>query len=153
MSDAQPKGEYVGGYRIRVGENGHSLSIDEATSSEERGDRSLSTKRAKDDIKEVVFPLENLREMPLGISSSFLLEVFSFSPLTDFLLTQLIKKCLNFFSNILFCALVPLKLGAIDCLHIWYFTYDVQCSWLLKWLKKSQVAWHICVPCDTVPIY
>lgn len=56
-SDAQSRGEYVAGYRIRVGEGSYFLSIDEAISDEKQGN-SPSTHRSRgDDLVEVVVPL------------------------------------------------------------------------------------------------
>lgn len=55
----QSKGEYAGGYRIRVGEDGYSPCIDEATSGELRRDCPSSQNDDDDDVVEVVVPSSN----------------------------------------------------------------------------------------------
>lgn len=54
LSDAQLRGEYVGGYLIRISENCYSLSIDEATSDEVRSDQRSALENGDNDIIEVV---------------------------------------------------------------------------------------------------
>lgn len=57
QADAQLRGEYFGGYRIHVYENGYSLPVDEATGDEEWGDRPSSRKDGDDYIiEDVVTP-------------------------------------------------------------------------------------------------
>lgn len=56
LSDAQSRGEYVGGYHICISEDCYSLPFDEATSDEERGDHPSTPKSGDGDIIEVVLP-------------------------------------------------------------------------------------------------
>lgn len=69
LADAQTRGQYVGGFQIRVGEDGCSLQVNEATSDEELRKRPSPPDDRVQEIIEIFLPPTSSQPPANGTSS------------------------------------------------------------------------------------